>query len=201
MVDLYLCCYSTKRHNCSHFMLSTLEIHTLVQSNLGFSERMSCNYKGHSDHTLRTLFHMRHNGFISGVINTNCEWCTGACRATRDFPAVRVQVKGTYTITGNSSTQQKYTEYLKRKRHQRGLECTPFPSRNEDNKKDKQSKQRWHATLLQHGFSFSITKIVFIWEQSDFVKNNRVRCVLLNQCTVLNKNTCYFQPNENVTLF
>lgn len=111
-----------------------------------------CNYKGHSDHTLRTLFHTRHNGFISGVINTNCERCTGACRAPRNFPADQVQVKGAYTITGNSA-QHRHTEYPKRKRHQRELEFTSFPSRNEYNKKDKQS-QRCPVTMLSMALLF-----------------------------------------------
>lgn len=106
-------------------MLSALEIHTLEQSYLSFSERISCNYKGHSDHTLRALFHMRHNWFISGVIHANYEWCTSACRATSNFPAVQVQVKGAYTIIGKSSAKQKHAEH-RRKDIKKRLEYTPL---------------------------------------------------------------------------
>ena len=110
----------------SDLTLSTLEFHTPERSYLCFSERISCNYKGHSDHTLRALFHMRHNWFISGVIHANYEWFTGACRATSNFPAVQVQVKGTYTIIGNSRAQQKHSQKRNKKRHQTGPEYTSF---------------------------------------------------------------------------
>lgn len=111
---------------CSDVALSTLENHTLEESYLSFSERLSYNYKGHSDHTLRALFHTRHNRFISGVIHANYESCTGTCRATSNFPAVQVQEKGTYTIIGNSSAQQKEHRKEEQKRPKKGLDYTPF---------------------------------------------------------------------------
>lgn len=128
---------SSKDIICSDVTLSTLESHTLVESYLSFSERLSCNYKGHSDHTLRALFHTRHNRFISGVIRANYEWCTGTCRVTSNFPAVQVQVKGTYTIIGNSSAQQKEHRKEEQKRPKKGAWLYIFLSRDEAaNKKD-----------------------------------------------------------------
>lgn len=96
--------------SCSDIRPPTPEIHTLERSYLSFSETICCNYKGHSDHTLRAIFHMRHNWFISGVRHTNYERCTGACRATSNFPSSQVEVKGTYAIIGDRSAQQRHTE-------------------------------------------------------------------------------------------
>ena len=70
----------------------------------------ACECKGHTDHTWRALFHMRHNWFISGAIHANYQWFSAACGAISNFPAVQVQVKGTCTIIGKSSVQLKRIE-------------------------------------------------------------------------------------------